>query len=281
MKPFSCISQIGKEVRCFVGVFDQLRFASLFRIPLRDLAEFPVNDEVGHAGTLRPVKSPPVLIGANDVDVPDTAQFLQRMVPEDDLVLTVDDERRDGGCLEHVVELPLAVLQGLLGHFLLRDVLKGLNGPDDFALMVPDRSRGEPEPLARLPQVGKEIRRLEGLVDQFRLAVFPLIPLRDFIVLSVHQQIGHAGPGLRVECPPVVGCPHDLPCGNGAQFLQGPVPVQNTVIAADDEGGNRRCLEDAAEDLPVRDEWLAGRLDGLLILWHGALPGVRRLAGLT
>jgi len=73
--------QFGEEIRCLVGFIDEMGFGILVDIPFRDLVEGLLHEEIGQAGPLLAVKSPPVLTGADDIFGLDFAQLFQGLVP--------------------------------------------------------------------------------------------------------------------------------------------------------------------------------------------------------
>jgi hypothetical protein len=228
-------------------------------IPLLHIGQFLVDDQIGHAGAFRPVEGPPVLVRPDNVVGADAAELLKRPVPENHLVVPVDDEGRNRNAFEDLEEPLLALPERLLGKLLVRNVLESLHGTDDLAVIVSHQGRREPKPSAALPQLGEKIRCLEGLRDQSGLTDLARIPPGDFLHGPVDEQVRHAGPLFPVKCPPVLVGADDRRGGDLADLLEGAVPVLDAVIPVDDKGRDEGAVDDAVKDALVRDERFAGR----------------------
>ena len=247
-QPAAALTQVGEESFRFVGVLQQLRSGHT-AVPFRDGLQGLIDEQIRQAGPLLGVEGLPVPVGADHLLGRKPAEFFEGTVPVDHLVVESDHEGRDGRAFDDAEELLLAFSLRQFRCFAIGDVFQGFDGADDLAARIPDRRGRKPQPDPFFTQVGEEIGGLERVVQEIRFAILALVPLRDPVCCPFDQEVRHAGPGLGIECPPLLFGPDHLAHRDLAQLLEGPVPVKDSVVLADDESGNGKALDDAVQQI--------------------------------
>jgi len=137
----------------------------------------------------------------------------------------------------------LAVTQGLLGPPLVGDVADGLDGADDLAPAVAQRTGRAPEDRP----AGTEIREIHLRGHGIAVALEFLV--QGFGVGGAEGHVDEHRPALAVEREGVgVVAPADhLVGGPAAQVLHGPVPGDDGAGAVDHHGGVRQERDDLPE----------------------------------
>ena len=256
-------------VRRLVGPLDDRGLLDLL-LPVEPLQalQVAVDDQIGDDGPLLPVERHPLVVRADHRLARVAAHRREGPVPEDDPVVAVDDEGRDGRALADPLdglaqpdvglELPLErlglLLEGALQLPLAGDVLEGFHGRNDLALLVQDRGGQEVRVPALPAEVLVEVRRLVGPLDDRGLLDL-LLPVERLETrgVAVHDEIGDDGPLLGVEGYPLLLRPDHPVALEPAHLREGPVPEQDPVVAVDDEGRDRRSLDDPLDGLAQAD----------------------------
>ena len=171
----------------------------------------------------------------------------------------VDQGNAAGEVFDDGALLLVLLLHGLGGALALGDVLQRLDGTDQFAVDVEQRSRGEVQPSTAIAYVGEVVLGLVRAGNYCRAAILAFIESRDGIDIAGHHQIGHHRSGQGIERPPLIAAA-DHRRGRAVEHdLAGMIPVHHPVFPVDDEGRHRGTLNDLVEKIPLCHGWA---LDG-------------------
>ncbi len=132
----------------------------------------------------------------------------------------------------------------------LGDILERLDGADDLARAVAQRSRGEKEPAAAVAKIGEIVFGFESAGNDLRGLDLSLVV--SFQVRRVHpvdDQVAQHRPGLAVEDRPLVREASHVPPVLAGQVFAGLVPVSDLVVSVDHECRDRIVVEYLIQDL--------------------------------